>query len=179
MESKSENSKNVEDIFDSSLNIEETHFQDGFKEGFDDGLVSGKQEGSEVGLKVGFEVGEELGFYRGCVDVWNSAIRVDSTCFSSRVQKSIKQMEQLIQKYPIMDPENENVQEIMDSLRLKFRAISATLSMKLEYNGYPKSSEGGGLQSVQAMALVHGEDMTEVACNLLELGRVGADQVHA
>lgn len=141
MESESAKPQNIEDIFDSSLNLEETHVQEGFKDGFNDGLVSGKQEGKEVGLKLGFEVGEELGFYRGCIDVWNSAIQVDSGCFSSRVQKSIKQMEELIEKYPILDPENESVQEIMDALRLKFRSISATLSMKLEYDGYPKSSE--------------------------------------
>ncbi|MQM19059.1 hypothetical protein Taro_052057 [Colocasia esculenta] len=39
------------------------------------------------------------------------------------------------------------------------------------------SGRGGGLESVQAMALVHTEDSIEVACNLLEPGRVGADQV--
>lgn len=142
MDSLTINSPIKEDIFDSSLNLEETHFEEGFREGFKDGLVSGKQDGKEVGLKLGFEIGEELGFYQGCIDVWNSAIRVEPNCFSSRIQKNIKQMDELIQKYPILDPENESVQEIMDALRLKFRAISATLSMKLEYKGYPKSVEG-------------------------------------
>ncbi|EXB83839.1 Protein UXT-like protein [Morus notabilis] len=63
-----------------------------------------------VGLKLGFEVGEELGFYRGCVEKW------------------IKQMEELIEKYPVMEPENENVQEIMDGLRLKFKAVCASMA---------------------------------------------------
>ncbi|KAJ0983326.1 hypothetical protein J5N97_011581 [Dioscorea zingiberensis] len=39
------------------------------------------------------------------------------------------------------------------------------------------SGRGGGLQSVQAMGLVHGENSTEVACNLLDPSSVGADQV--
>ncbi|KAL5986874.1 hypothetical protein ACLOJK_015208 [Asimina triloba] len=39
------------------------------------------------------------------------------------------------------------------------------------------SGRGGGLASVQAMALAHGEDLTEVACNLLDPSRVGAAQV--
>lgn len=38
------------------------------------------------------------------------------------------------------------------------------------------SGRGGGLPSVQSMALVHG-DVTEVACNLLEPTKVGGDQV--
>ncbi|KAA8526424.1 hypothetical protein F0562_008373 [Nyssa sinensis] len=39
------------------------------------------------------------------------------------------------------------------------------------------SGRGGGLPSVQAMALAHGEDVIEVACNLLEPTRVGGNQV--
>uniref|UniRef100_A0A803LUX5 glutamate formimidoyltransferase n=2 Tax=Chenopodium quinoa TaxID=63459 RepID=A0A803LUX5_CHEQI len=39
------------------------------------------------------------------------------------------------------------------------------------------SERGGGLPSVQAMALSHGEEVIEVACNLLEPNKVGGDQV--
>lgn len=39
------------------------------------------------------------------------------------------------------------------------------------------SERGGGLPSVQAMALAHGEGIIEVACNLLEPSKVGGDQV--
>ncbi|XP_038902357.1 formimidoyltransferase-cyclodeaminase-like [Benincasa hispida] len=133
----------MDDIFDSSLNLEETHLKEGFAEGYKDGLVAGKEEAEQVGLKVGFEVGEELGFYRGCVDVWNSVIRIEPERFSIRVRKSVKQMEELVEKYPLQDPENEQVQELMEGLRLKFRAISATLGVKLEYTGYPKSTSDG------------------------------------
>ncbi|GMN57170.1 hypothetical protein TIFTF001_026290 [Ficus carica] len=132
----------MEDIFDTSLNLEETHLKEGFDDGYKDGLIAGKEEGRQVGLKLGFEAGEELGFYRGCVDVWKSVIRVDPTRFSDRVQKAIKQMSELIENYPVMNPEDESVQEIMDSLRLKFRGISASMGVKLDYNGYPKSFSG-------------------------------------
>ncbi|EPS60854.1 hypothetical protein M569_13945, partial [Genlisea aurea] len=39
------------------------------------------------------------------------------------------------------------------------------------------SQRGGGLPSVQSMALAHGKGITEVACNLLDAGRVGGDRV--
>lgn len=133
----------MDDILDSSLNLEETHLKEGHAEGYKDGLVTGKEEAKQVGLKVGFEVGEEIGFYRGCVDVWNSAIWVDPKRFSIGVRKGVKQMEELIDKYPLQDPENEQVQELIEGLRLKFRAICATLGVKLEYNGYQKSSSDG------------------------------------
>ncbi|XP_010268812.1 PREDICTED: formimidoyltransferase-cyclodeaminase isoform X2 [Nelumbo nucifera] len=170
MEPKSSIAKFSDDIFDACVNLEETHFQEGYRDGFNDALALGRQEGREVGLKLGFQVGEEVGFYRGCVDVWNSAIRVDPTCFSSRIQKSIKQMEELIEKYPIQDPENESVQEIMDALRSKFKAISATLSMKLEYEGkmlksmlacckvyISESRNRAALESIEQAALLYRE----------------------
>ncbi|XP_022727234.1 oral cancer-overexpressed protein 1-like [Durio zibethinus] len=131
----------AEDIFDSSLNLEETHYQEGYKEGYNHGITTGKEEARQVGLKTGFETGEELGFYKGCVDVWSCAIQIEPTRFSTRVQKGIKQMQELIQKYPVMDPENESVQEIIEALRLKFRVIRAALGVKLEYDGCPKPKE--------------------------------------
>ncbi|XP_020273257.1 protein ORAOV1 homolog isoform X4 [Asparagus officinalis] len=102
---------------------------------------SGEEEGRDVGLKVGFEIGEELGFYRGCVDIWKSVVRVDSGAFSSRIQKTIEQLSELLNKYPLLEPENEGIQEMMNAIRLKFRLISANLGVKLEYEGYPKSSK--------------------------------------
>ncbi|GJX26823.1 hypothetical protein Tco_0233119, partial [Tanacetum coccineum] len=62
----------LDDIFGASLNLEDTHLKDGFQEGYEAGFASGKDDGHEVGLKTGFITGEELGFYRGCIDVWNS-----------------------------------------------------------------------------------------------------------
>lgn len=39
------------------------------------------------------------------------------------------------------------------------------------------SARGGGLPTVQTLALVHGEDTIEIACMLLDPNRVGADRV--
>ncbi|KAK9682381.1 hypothetical protein RND81_10G069800 [Saponaria officinalis] len=39
------------------------------------------------------------------------------------------------------------------------------------------SERGGGLPSVQAMALAHGDGVIEVACNLLDPSLVGGDKV--
>ena len=126
-----------DDLFDSVVNFEEVHLKEGYDEGYSHGLVAGKDEGKQVGLKIGFEVGEELGFYSGCIHIWTSAIQIDPTCFSSRAKTAIAQMKDLIKKYPLMDPEDLQVQEIMDSLRLKFKMLCSSLHVKLHYNGYP------------------------------------------
>ncbi|KAK1284537.1 hypothetical protein QJS10_CPB21g00724 [Acorus calamus] len=41
------------------------------------------------------------------------------------------------------------------------------------------SARGGGLPTVQTMALVHGDEATEIACMLLDPGRVSADRVYS
>ncbi|XP_057527776.1 uncharacterized protein LOC130806636 [Amaranthus tricolor] len=135
------NNLDDDDIFSSSVNLEESHINEGYKDGYKDGLTLGKQDGYEVGLKHGFESGEELGFYRGLVDVWTSVIRVEPSYFSARIQKSIHQIEELLENYPLMDHEDESKDDILKELRLKFRAINATLGVKLEYKGYPKMSD--------------------------------------
>ncbi|KAK8627199.1 hypothetical protein V6N13_134819 [Hibiscus sabdariffa] len=153
----------AEEIFDSSLNLEETHYQEGYKEGYNHGVTTGMEEGREVGLKTGFETGEELGFYKGCVDVWNSVIQVDPTRFSTRVQKNIKQMQELIQEYPVMDPENESVQEKMEALRIKFRVIRVALaSLVLDL----KQVERGGEAKMLNKMLARGKSWYTVVSRL-------------
>ncbi|KAK8946247.1 hypothetical protein KSP40_PGU009520 [Platanthera guangdongensis] len=68
--------------------LDQTQFYEGFKDGYTDCMDSGKEEGRHAVLKHGFQVGEELGLYRGCVEIWKSAIRIDQNSFSSRVQNA-------------------------------------------------------------------------------------------
>ncbi|XP_062188829.1 uncharacterized protein LOC133892107 [Phragmites australis] len=133
--------KNDADFLEPSVLLDETHYQEGYKNGYHDGLSSGKEEGRQVGLKMGFQVGEELGFYQGCLDVWTSATRIDQDAFSARVRKNIEQLAALVRSYPLSDPENEQVQDMMEKIRLKFRVITASLGAKLEYEGRPAPSK--------------------------------------
>ncbi|XP_044973353.1 protein LTO1 homolog [Hordeum vulgare subsp. vulgare] len=129
------------DFLEPMVALDETHYQDGYKDGYDDGLVSGKEEGRQVGLKMGFQVGEELGFYQGCLDVWMSIICLDQDAFSARVRKHMEQLAALLSNYPLSDPENNQLQDMMKDIRLKFRVIMGSLRAKLGYEGRPTSSE--------------------------------------
>ncbi|TVU41519.1 hypothetical protein EJB05_15047, partial [Eragrostis curvula] len=122
--------QNSTDFFESSVLLDQTHYQEGFRDGYADGWASGKEEGRKLGLNIGFQVCEELGFYKGCLDVWTSVACTDQGAFSDRV-KNIEQMDALVSTYPLSDPEDEQVQEIMGKIRLKFRVITASLGVKL------------------------------------------------
>lgn len=62
----------------------------GYAEPYKAGLDAGKEDTKWVGLKAGFEVAQQLGFYRGCVDAWNSAIRIQQKQFLIRVCRDCK-----------------------------------------------------------------------------------------
>ncbi|KAG0479226.1 hypothetical protein HPP92_010093 [Vanilla planifolia] len=138
MESKANDSV---DFLESTVLLEQLQYDEGFRDGYKDGLVFGKEDGREVGFKHGFQVGEELGFYRGCVDVWKSAIKIDHSAFSFRIQKRINQLAELVEKYPLTEPENELVQEMMDAIRQNFKIILANLGVKLGYEGHTNASK--------------------------------------
>lgn len=132
-----------DDFLEPSILLEETHYGEGFRIGYAAGLVSGKEEGRKLGLNMGFQVGEELGFYQSCLDVWIAADHINHGAFSDRMKKNIDQMAALVSSYPIEDPENEQIQEIMGKIRLKFRIITASLGVKLEHGGQSKSLKQG------------------------------------
>ncbi|KAF8732203.1 hypothetical protein HU200_016178 [Digitaria exilis] len=59
------------------------------------------------------------------------------------MKKNLEHMAALIRSYPIDDPENENIQEIMGKVRMKFKIMTAKLTMKLERGGQTKSLKQG------------------------------------
>jgi hypothetical protein len=89
--------------------LEESHYQLGFDKGYKDGVESSKVDGREVGLKNRFQVGEEIGFFTGCVEIWNVVVAIDSSTFSPRAQRSIKQFEVKLVVYSLLDPEDKRV----------------------------------------------------------------------
>ena len=128
-------------VFDLLETVDETSYQEGFRDGHADGLLSRKEDAREVGLMTGFQVGEELGFYQGCLHVWTSVPRIDPGMFSVRMKKNIDQMSALVRSYPMSGHEDEKIQEIVEKIKLKFRMITGTLGVKLDYQGRPMSSK--------------------------------------
>ncbi|CAA6658235.1 unnamed protein product [Spirodela intermedia] len=127
------------DIFGSTLSLEEAHKEEGYRQGFDDGVAAGREEAEQLGIKHGFAIGEELGFYRGCVHIWEAAIGIDPSAFTVRVRRGIRQIGELVEGYPMLDPENESTQDALEAIRLRFRAVTASLSLRLDF---PKSGDG-------------------------------------
>lgn len=107
------------DVFEYSLNVEESHYKLGFNEGYKDGVNAGEVDGRDVGLKNGFQVSEESWFYTGCVDIWKAAVAVYSIAFSPRAERNLTQFEESLLGYPHCDQEDERVQELLENIQVK------------------------------------------------------------
>ena len=105
-----------------------------------DGEKLGLVEGRDVGFAKGFEVGQEMGFYAGCHAVWARCVREDPECFSERAKKGIASFGAALESFPIDDPLNEEILEILNTVRGKFKTVVALLGMHHEYN--PATSFG-------------------------------------
>lgn len=130
------------DLFESALNLEEQFQQEGYEEGLRDGWRSGRAEGRALGLQKGFEVGHEVGFYAGCCQLWRQLQAREPTLFSQRVDRGIAAMEEAVRSFPLEDPKDERLQDLMDSLRGKFKAVAAGLGLT-DAALFPQQQGGG------------------------------------
>ncbi|CAL5220870.1 g2956 [Coccomyxa viridis] len=115
------------DMFDACLDLEDQHINSGRAEGVRDGEAAGLEEGRELGESKGQEIGAEVGFYAGFSQVLREASE-DSEAFG-RVSKQAQALESIAKAFPLTDPQDERMQDMMVDLRGKFKAICARLGL--------------------------------------------------
>lgn len=98
-----------DDMFDSAIDLEETHFAEGSQHGIKDGMQAGLAEGRDLGLQKGWEIGQEVGFYAGCVQIWRQLQQKDPAAFPQRADKGISTLENLVATFPLTDPKVSSV----------------------------------------------------------------------
>jgi hypothetical protein len=70
-----------------------------------DGQRLGEAEGRALGVQKGFEIGHEVGYYAGCTQVWRQLQRRHPEAFTARADKAIAAIEDLVQDFPLDDPQ--------------------------------------------------------------------------
>eukprot|EP00887_Chlorella_sp_A99_P003660 scaffold7.g3660.t1 len=123
--------RSAEDLFDSALTLEEKHIADGYEEGVKDGRRAGHTEGRTLGLQKGFEVGHELGYYHGCLELWRQleARPGGGWLFGERAARGMAALRAQLDTFPLSDPQDERLQELMDRVRGRFKAVVAALGL--------------------------------------------------
>mmetsp|Transcript_39995 Transcript_39995/g.76492 ORF Transcript_39995/g.76492 Transcript_39995/m.76492 type:complete len:139 (+) Transcript_39995:225-641(+) len=127
-------SDELDELFGGGLDLEGQHIEKGRVDGVADGCILGKTEGWESGVRSGFTVGGEVGFYSGCAQVWQHYADQHPDLFSERAQKGIAALQRLVASFPLDNAEDDSLQDVLEKLRSKFKAVSSMLGVHQEYS---------------------------------------------
>mmetsp|Transcript_17263 Transcript_17263/g.23853 ORF Transcript_17263/g.23853 Transcript_17263/m.23853 type:complete len:138 (-) Transcript_17263:39-452(-) len=126
--------------FDSIVDLDGKHLQQGRLDGIRDGKILGLREGWDSGTRHGFNLGSEIGFYAGCALVWKHYADRDPALFSERGRRGISAIQKAIDEFPVLNPGDESLQDRLTALRSKFKAVSAMLGVRYQNEAKEESS---------------------------------------
>ncbi|KAF6266233.1 hypothetical protein COO60DRAFT_1697298 [Scenedesmus sp. NREL 46B-D3] len=145
----------MDDLFGSAHELEQSHIQEGARDGKRDGMRLGLAEGRALGLQKGYEIGMEVGHYAGCVRMWRALQQQQPGSIPAKVERSIAAMEECLLQYPLYQPQDEELHELLEQLRGKYKTVLAGLGLSAADYGSSSSSiagDGGGSSSSAATA---------------------------
>lgn len=117
-------------------------------------------EGGGLGVRQGFLIGQEIGYYSGCTQMWRYLDSKSQGGFlHPRAEKVVSALEQLLFSFPLKDPkvsllclflfrfvisekynqssQDERLQELMDSIRGRYKAAASMLNVTGSLGCYP------------------------------------------
>ncbi|EFJ51219.1 hypothetical protein VOLCADRAFT_109638 [Volvox carteri f. nagariensis] len=124
------------DLFGEALGVEEASIQQGKEDGVRDGMLAGMAEGRELGVQKGYEIGQEVGFYAGCVRMWRGIQAREPELLTARLERGLASLEDMIQGFPLYDPQDESLHEALERLRGRFKVVASGLGCLQDY--FPK-----------------------------------------
>lgn len=89
------------------------------------GRTQGRLEGKSLGVYKGFDIGHEIGYYAGCLQIWKQLSDRQGNLLSARAIKALALLEEAVSKVPLHDPQDESLQDAMDTVKGKFKAAAA------------------------------------------------------
>ncbi|KCV70065.1 hypothetical protein H696_03528 [Fonticula alba] len=120
----------LDDIFGSALNVEESLQEVGFEDGFNDGLKAGLFEGVDLGLAKGFQLGRELGFYRG---ISLACRRHYGEAITPRLLAALNALDEQPARVPLHDPQDPSLLEALAAVRSKYNIVMVQHRGRLRY----------------------------------------------
>ncbi|CAH1790741.1 unnamed protein product, partial [Owenia fusiformis] len=120
-------SSNNDDIFHDIVMLEETFHKKGYVEGIEQGKESGVKDGFQLGYDKGKQIGIEIGTYAGFAKTWKAILEQDEQP-KEKALKTLKALIELVERFP-SDPATENLFEILDKIRAKFKQACSLLGV--------------------------------------------------
>jgi len=67
------------------------------------------------------------------VQVWRRQQQAAPAAFPARAERSVAAIEALVAGFPLADPQDARIQELVDELRAKFKVATAALGLRERY----------------------------------------------
>lgn len=100
-----------------------------------DGRQLGIREGTSAGLVQGCAVGSEVGAYAGfaaaCRTLAARGEGSNSLALSARADRALTSLENALAAFPLWDAQDEGLQNTLDTLRVRFRALGSALGLPI------------------------------------------------
>eukprot|EP00128_Syssomonas_multiformis_P010762 Colp12_sorted_trinity150504_noHs@31202 len=128
-----------DDPFDDVLFLEERLQDEGWEEGLEAGRKVGEQEGRVLGWEKGLSLSKEVGFYYGSASLWKHVVEQNPQNWPSRLPAALTSLLSLIGQFPLDNPRQEDLFELLEKIRAKHKQISSLLQSKQSYS--PKKSQ--------------------------------------
>uniref|UniRef100_A0A6B2LQ09 Uncharacterized protein n=1 Tax=Arcella intermedia TaxID=1963864 RepID=A0A6B2LQ09_9EUKA len=114
------------------VGVEEKLIETGKQEGINDGRRIGRENGLNSGYASGFELANEIGYYAGCVEGWLLIYNKFPQQFSTRTQKTLLQIKELIGSFHY-DPTNPLLTDHVQKIRTKFKVLASQVGHSQKY----------------------------------------------
>ncbi|XP_065338074.1 protein LTO1 homolog [Cloeon dipterum] len=118
-----EEEKDINEIFDSIVMLEQKVASDGYREGYEKGQQDGTEEGYRLGHQHGMILGTELGFYRGI------ATAMVKTSTESKGVDAMKNVIDLLDNFPVVVTKDMDINEEVNKVRSAYRKACSLLKI--------------------------------------------------
>ncbi|KAF4517562.1 hypothetical protein B566_EDAN005126 [Ephemera danica] len=122
--------RDINDMFDSIVMLEQKVAADGFREGFEKGQQEGTEEGYRLGHRHGLSIGSELGFYRGAATTWLEVATKFEGQVSDKAVAALNKVIELLDKFPTTITQDMDINEEIDKVKAAYRKACSLLKIE-------------------------------------------------
>lgn len=118
--------RDINEVFDSIVMLEQTVASDGFREGFEKGLNEGADDAFRQGHLHGMGLGTELGMYRGAARTWIVAAEKLDQSLSKGID-AMRTLIQMLDSFPTVVTRDMDINVECNKIRAAYRKACSLL----------------------------------------------------
>lgn len=113
--------RDINDLFDDIVLIEENCAAAGYQEGFSIGCKKGNEEGYRLGYEQGLSLGSEL------AEIYGKIVALQQVQHPEKVRRALNQLREAINKFPRENRRDADIIGSLENIRLLYKKLCVML----------------------------------------------------